>query len=505
MSILSFRNVSKRFGGLLAVNDVTFEISANSIHSIVGPNGAGKTTILNIASGILQPSSGEVVFQDKIVSNLKPYQIARLGISRTFQNLQICVNMSAVENVMLGAHKYLNDSVIKAMLRTPAMVRGDSECRAYAENMMRFVGLEQYIGSSAGSLPYGALKRLEIARALVSNANLILLDEPAAGLNPRETDELAALIRRLPERAITVVLVEHDMRLVMGSSQKITVLNYGRVLAEGSPERIRNDPAVVTAYLGEIQTASVPKTDHIKSDSTEKTSILKIRALEASYGNIQVLRDISIDVDQGQLVALIGANGAGKTTLLSCVQGLQPVLAGQISFMGSDVTTMRADKRKQLGICQSPEGRQLFAPLTVEDNLRMGGFGRSARDIARDMTRMFGTFPILAERRNTLAGMLSGGQQQMLSIARALMGNPKLLLLDEPSMGLAPKIIREVFEVIAELRRQGTTILLVEQNAREALSIADKGYVLEAGRIVLSGSGEELLSEERIRAAYLGK
>jgi branched-chain amino acid transport system ATP-binding protein len=232
--------------------------------------------------------------------------------------------------------------------------------------------------------------------------------------------------------------------------------------------------------------------------------VLAIRGLSSHYGRIQALHGLDLSVAQGQLVAVVGANGAGKTTLMRTISGVQPASAGSIAYLGQDITRLSPDRRVRAGICQVPEGRQVFGPMTIEDNLRMGGYTRAGADMEEDIERMYGLFPVLKEKRLLPAGMLSGGQQQMLAMARALMGRPKLLLLDEPSMGLAPLLIAEVFRIIGDLRERGITILLVEQNAHAALSIADYGYVMETGSISVSGSGRELLANDDVKAAYLG-
>ncbi|WP_317204830.1 ABC transporter ATP-binding protein [Janthinobacterium sp.] len=232
--------------------------------------------------------------------------------------------------------------------------------------------------------------------------------------------------------------------------------------------------------------------------------VLEIKGLTSHYGRIQALHGIDLDVRQGQLVALVGANGAGKTTLLRAISGVQPISGGAIRFGAADISRLSPDKRVRAGICQVPEGRQVFGPMSVEDNLRLGAFTRPAQDLAGDMERMFQLFPILKEKRLLAAGTLSGGQQQMLAMARALMGRPQLLLLDEPSMGLAPLLIAEIFRIVRDLRDQGITIFLVEQNAHAALSIADVGYVIETGAITLSGPGPELLDNAQVQSAYLG-
>ncbi len=232
--------------------------------------------------------------------------------------------------------------------------------------------------------------------------------------------------------------------------------------------------------------------------------LLEISGLTSHYGRIQALKGIDVQVAEGELVALVGANGAGKTTLLRCISGVQPVSGGSVKFAGQDITRMSPERRVGLGIGQSPEGRQVFGPMSVEDNLRLGAYRRQGPDVRADMDRMYEMFPILHKKRDLPAGTLSGGQQQMLAIARALMGNPRVLLLDEPSMGLAPLLVAEIFRIIQALKDGGTTIFLVEQNAYAALAIADRGYVLETGSVVLSDVGAKLLADDKVKEAYLG-
>jgi branched-chain amino acid transport system ATP-binding protein len=232
--------------------------------------------------------------------------------------------------------------------------------------------------------------------------------------------------------------------------------------------------------------------------------MLAIESLTSRYGRIQVLHGISLNVNDKEIVTLVGSNGAGKTTLLRAISGVQPVAAGQIRYGDQIINGWRPHFRVAKGIAQVPEGRQVFVPLSVEVNLRLGAVTRNDVEIESDLDEIYSMFPVLAERRNTPAGALSGGQQQMLALGRALMSRPKLLLLDEPSMGLAPVLVEQIFETIQLLKERGLTILLVEQNANAALSIADRGYVIETGRIVTSGRGKELLNDPRVRSAYLG-
>lgn len=232
--------------------------------------------------------------------------------------------------------------------------------------------------------------------------------------------------------------------------------------------------------------------------------MLEVENLRSAYGRIEVLKGISLEVRAGEVVALVGANGAGKTTLLRALSGVQPMTGGEIRFKGQRIDRMPPHQRVGLGITQSPEGRQVFGPLTVEDNLRLGAYRRRDKEIEQDRDRVFAMFPILAEKRHLLAGGLSGGQQQMLAIGRALMGRPKLLLLDEPSLGLSPLLVDQILNAIVSLRKDGITVLLVEQNATAALGIADRGYVLETGKVAYSGTGSSLLADPQVKAAYLG-
>jgi branched-chain amino acid transport system ATP-binding protein len=232
--------------------------------------------------------------------------------------------------------------------------------------------------------------------------------------------------------------------------------------------------------------------------------VLTVENLTSSYGRIEALHGVSVTVAAGEIVAVLGANGAGKTTLIRAISGVQPISAGRILLEGRPIERTAAHARVALGVAQVPEGRQLFAPLSVEDNLKLGAWSRRGLAPDVELAAVYALFPMLAERRHTAAGMLSGGQQQMLAIGRALMAKPRLLLLDEPSMGLAPMLVEQILDAVQGFKRAGLTVLLVEQNARAALAIADRGYVIETGRIAASGSARELLADDRVQAAYLG-
>lgn len=248
--MLSIQNLSKEFGGVKAVQNVSIDIASGDIHAVIGPNGAGKTTLFNLITGVYVPTSGQIIFNGEDVAGVTPDSLAQKGMSRTFQNLQVCMNMSAIDNVMVGAHLRLNQSLLAGIFQLPSLRRKDAQIREEAAGLMQFAGIGKYVDYEASQMPYGALKRLEIARALAAKPAILLLDEPAAGLNHTETAEIEELVRKVAESGVTVVLVEHDMRMVMNLSDHISVLDYGKKLAEGTPQEIRENPAVIAAYLG---------------------------------------------------------------------------------------------------------------------------------------------------------------------------------------------------------------------------------------------------------------
>ncbi len=250
MALLEVKDLSIHFGGVKAVQNVSFSIDAGIVYAVIGPNGAGKTTLFNLITGVYTPTAGEIFLDGESIGGKSPDELARRGVARTFQNLQICMNMSAIENVMVGAHLRLDRNLFKAMLRWPSIKKRDRELHTEAAELMSFVGLQAYVNARADSMPYGALKRLEIARALAMKPRLIFLDEPAAGLNPKETIEVDQLVRKVADSGVTVVLVEHDMKMVMNLSDRILVLDYGRKLTEGTGAEVRRNPDVIAAYLG---------------------------------------------------------------------------------------------------------------------------------------------------------------------------------------------------------------------------------------------------------------
>jgi ABC-type branched-subunit amino acid transport system ATPase component len=384
---------------------------------------------------------------------------------------------------MMGCQRLSKAEVWGALL-TPQWVKKEEHfIEEKARECIKFVGLETYEGWLARNISYGHQRRLEIARGMASDPQLMLLDEPAAGMNIAETKNLMSLIGKIRERNVTVLVVEHNMKVVMNLCDRITVFNYGKVIAEGKPQEIQTNEEVIEAYLGRV---------------TKKN-------LHVSYGPIHVLKGISIKVEEGRIVTLIGANGAGKSTTLNTISGLVHPSEGTIEFLGERIEGRFPEEIIQRRIVQVPEGRKVFRNLTVFENLLMGGYSLSDKtNIQEEIKRVYDLFPVLKERERQMAGTLSGGQQQMLAFARALVAKPRLLLLDEPSMGLAPQLVQEVANFIVNVRRKGMTILLVEQNAEVALSISDHGYVLETGQIVFDSAATQLLNDEQVQKSYLG-
>ncbi|HHV78146.1 MAG TPA: ATP-binding cassette domain-containing protein [Firmicutes bacterium] len=472
--VLVVRNITKRFEGLLVLDGVSFELRRGEVLSIIGPNGAGKTTLINILTGVTKPDDGEFFLKGKKLNGLKPHTVYKLGLSRTFQNLRLFKGMTVAENVLVGLDL------------TAATGAGD-----VLEFLDRDLALRQ--DQPADGLSYAHRKILEVARAIAGNPEVILLDEPAAGMNPAELQELMERINTLKHEGYSIVLVEHQMPLVAGVSDRVIVLDHGRKIAEGPPENVMADQGVVEVYLGH----QIPYYERAISQLTSRP-MLELSEVEAGYDRVKVLHGISLEVKQGEVVCLLGANGAGKTTTIKTILGSLKPDRGKICFKGEDITGENPFRVVRKGIGLVPEGRRIFSRMTVEENLKLGSSDADA------MEYVYSLFPRLKERRQQRAGTLSGGEQQMLAIGRALMMRPELLLLDEPSMGLAPVMVDRIFEAILELNRNGTTILMVEQNARRALQVAHRGYVLQNGRIAAAGPSRQLLESETLRSAYFG-
>ena len=479
---LQARDLRVAFGGVVAVRDVRLDAPAGRITSLIGPNGAGKTTLLNLASGFQRADSGAVHIGNVDVTSLPAHQVARAGLARTFQTAQPFAGLSVIDNVRLG------------------LLGGRWRAEASPELARSLLALVGYTGPdevASEELAHVDRRLLEIARALATRPSVLLLDEPAAGLDQDDTARLDKVLQTLAGNGLAILLVEHDMSLVMSVSDEIVVLDAGRCIASGKPASIRADAAVKAAYLG----ASAPPAPK-SADRKAGAKLLEVQNLSAGYGTLGVLGGINMSVRQGETIAVLGPNGAGKSTLMKALSGLLRPVSGGIDFAGEEISRASAHRIAARGLTLVPEGRQVFPTLTVEENLRLGATRRS--DFAADeIEAMLQRFPRLRPRLHIPAGLLSGGEQQMLAVARGLLSRPTILLLDEPSLGLAPAIAAELFAALAQLRDEGTTLLIVDQMTDYALSIADRGYVLGGGRIVAESSAAAL-RESALDEAYLG-
>jgi branched-chain amino acid transport system ATP-binding protein len=493
VAILDVRQVSVSFGGLQALSDVSIDVEVGHVTGLIGPNGAGKTTLFNVVTGLLNPSSGRVELDGKNITRRQPHQRARLGIGRTFQRLETFGSLTARENVLVAAEMRRGWS--RDRKRSP---------RTVADEILERVGIQDVAEDRVDRLPTGTARLVELGRALATQPRVLLLDEPSAGLNESETATLGELLREVAGSGLGVLLVEHDMSFVMGTCERIHVLDFGRIISVGSPTQVQADESVRTAYLGEAEEPA-QKAPTVASRDGETTGesrppALELRNIKAGYGTIDVLHGVSLTVPTGSVFALFGPNGAGKSTTLKVASGEIAPNSGEVRLLGADVQGKSSNALARAGLCAIPEGRGIFPNLTLTENLRMATYtGPSLSELEE---RAFTRFPRLRDRRRQLAGTLSGGEQQMLAMARALTTDPKVLLLDELSMGLAPIIVEELYEIVGRIAAEDVSILIVEQFAHDVLDIAETAAIMLHGSIQLTGRPHQIAEE--LDAAYLG-
>jgi branched-chain amino acid transport system ATP-binding protein len=486
---LQVRGLAKRFGGVTALDGVDLSVAAGEAIAVIGPNGAGKSTLLKLIAGVHRPTEGEVWLGEQRLDRMPAHRITRSGVALAHQVPRPFHGLTVRENVRIGA-----------MAGRPHLQAGE------IDEILAQCGLDTKASRPADSLRVLDLKRLEVARALATRPRVLMFDEVAAGLVGRELDEAIDLIRQVRDRGITVLLVEHIERVVRELVDRVLVLNWGRPLAEGTPAEIAANEEVRAVYLGDgDKTQAPPARTPDTATASDTGAVLALESVSAGYGDMVALRDFSMRVEAGRIVTVLGANGAGKSTLCATVMGAVAARSGSVHAFGKDITGMPTHERARLGIAYCQEGRRIFTALTVAENLKLGAPLALGNDEVRArMERVHEIFPVLAERATQQAGTMSGGQQQMLAVGRALMADPKVLICDEISLGLAPVAIDALYGALAEINSQGVAIVLVEQNVKRALGIADHAVVLSRGRISYSGDPAGLLSDEALDAAYFG-
>jgi branched-chain amino acid transport system ATP-binding protein len=514
-NLIEVQGVSKSYGGLNALSLCDLQVREGEINGLIGPNGSGKTTLFNVVTGYERIQQGTVSFNGTDITNAPPDRVFKLGIGRTFQLTRMFPRLTVLENMLVATQR--RESWLRGVLR----LAGSASEKRRALELLDFVGIARLAHEPGGNLSYGQRKLLELASMLVADPAILLLDEPAGGVNPTLIGHLGDRIRDLNRDGKTILVVEHNMEFVMSLCSRITVLREGTALISGTPDEVRSDPAVLDAYLGGEDDASAQQelaeeASHAPALSVtpvrrereklgESTSLLTLRGVTAGYGGGDILKDVTLDVPRGSITCVVGPNGAGKSTLMATISGLLRPRLGEITFDGHVISGSTPKQILTRGLSQIPQAHSLFVDMTVRENVEMGAFTVDDGALVRKRLAVVEElYPIVRERADEKAGALSGGQQRLVEFARCLMLDPSLIMLDEPSMGLDPQTRQMVFEMIQLMNQQGKTILLVEQNARAGLKLSAYGVVLENGIVRLTGSGQEVLEHPEIGALYLG-
>ncbi|MEM4782688.1 MAG: ATP-binding cassette domain-containing protein [Halalkalicoccus sp.] len=552
--ILETRELTKRFGELTANDGVSLDVERGEVHGIIGPNGSGKSTFFNTVTGFYKADGGRVIFDGGDITHLRADEIARAGLGRTFQIASPFTDLTVEENLL---------SVYTAGLRSG--LRIPDEKRERAEEILERLEISHIADHEASDISGGQQKLLELGRILMLDPACIMLDEPTAGVNPALQERILDHLRALNEEGRTFVIIEHDMSVISGLADRVSVLNQGRIVVQGDFETVTSDERVRAAYLGDRTdpdtgldetlayntnrsagaaadgagaTAGASAESGVETDSATSAEIegsasvatassaegggattqspvrpmdfpsankhLAAENVVTGYGNHTVIDDVSVKSHDG-VTCIFGPNGSGKSTLLKALVGAVPVWSGSIQYGETDITETNAAKNLDNGIVMLPQDGGIFGKLTVRENLLLGGYRVSDKSAREErLETVLEAFPALKEKLETKGRSLSGGQKMMLSFGRAMMTDAELFLLDEPSAGLAPSLIDDVFEVIETFVEQGAHVILVEQNVREALKIADHVYILAQGRLQFEGPARELLNEDELVELYLG-
>jgi branched-chain amino acid transport system ATP-binding protein len=468
---LQVSGLGKRFGGVVAVKNMSFDLRAGEITGLIGPNGSGKSTVMSLIMGLARANAGAIKLDGIDIAGWPAHRIARSGVSIVFQHSRPLQRQTVLENVKLAL---LPDSLVRLATEASAAERA----RAIAER----VGLGGVLHRHPWTLPFADLRRMELAKAVARDPKVVLIDEPFAGLTNAEIKVFSDLIRTLRDEGRAVLLVDHSVKSVAALADRVIAMYLGERIAEGSADEVMQNETVRRVYIGgKIETVER------KAAAAEGATLLDIDAVEVLYGKAKALDGVSLRVQQDEFVSIVGLNGAGKTTLFNAISGLVPY-RGAIRFDGRDLRNLTAAAIARAGVVHCPETRELFGHMSVRENLDLGGGHLSNAERQRQLAWVFDLFPILEQRQTQAARTLSGGEQQMLTLGRALMMQPKLLILDEPTLGLAPVILGQLSKAIERLRgERSLTLLLAEQNVTFALPHSDRVYVLDHGRITWQG------------------
>ncbi len=486
--ILRTELLTVRFGGLAALNRVDFELNRGEVRAIIGPNGAGKSTFFNCLAGVLRPTSGRILFDGEDITGLSADRISQKGIARSYQITNILPNATALENVRVAA---------QSRRHSWNMVRhrdSFTDLTEKAEKSLASVGLLPKAHELAANLSHGEQRNLEIGIALATEPKLLCLDEPTAGMSAAETHETARLVSRHCEKS------HHPYRRARHAIGDGACEPHHRVqLRCGAGRRnAGGNPAESSRARGLSQ--------DMNAAASQPDPLVQVKDLHTYYGKSHILHGVSLHVGRGEVVGLLGRNGVGKSTTLKSIVGLVDASQGQVLYEGRPVTTVPAHKLALLGIAYVPEDRRIFRYLTVMENLRTGFDRHGVTEERRKalLDKVFSYFPVLAERRGQAGGTLSGGEQQMLAIARAMMLEPKIILLDEPTEGLMPRMVSQIHQIIDALHNEGVAILLVEQNVPLTLAASQRVYIMEKGMVRHHCAASELDVNHAVIKQFLG-
>ena len=505
--MISIEHLSKHFGGLKAVDDVSINISKGSITGLIGPNGAGKTTMFNTVAGLHAPTDGRVLLDGEDITGLEPHRLFAKGLLRTFQIAHEYSRMSVTENLMMVPPGQSGESLIHAWFHPGRVAREEDAIYQKAREVIDFLNLGTVADELAGNLSGGQKKLLELGRTMMVDARIVFLDEVGAGVNRTLLRDIGdAIIKLNREQGYTFCMIEHDMDFIRRLCDPVICMAEGAVLAEGTAEEVQNNEEVIEAYLGrglKNKSGSAASPGRSSSKSGRTDCALIGQKMVGGYHGSDILKGCTVNVAEGEIAVIVGPNGAGKSTAMKALLGMLKLRAGSVRLNSDEISHLSVQDRIARGIAFAPQNSNVFLSMSVQENLEMGAFLR-ADDTGETRHQICRLFPVLEEKKDQLAGELSGGQRQQVAVGRALMSRPSVLMLDEPTAGVSPIVMDELFDRILEIRNTGVSILMVEQNARQALGIADTGFVLVVGENRYTDTGQALLADPEVRRSFLG-